>query len=453
VSSTLVSRPENEQSHVDGREPAYAALGLTPLADANLIEIAYWCQVELCHAEGLEQRDWRKRMSALNDARALLVGRTTSHPQPATPPIPHVDLPAPRRTGLAARAAVYVPIVLAAATVASILVLGLSGVASIMVLAGSILLGVILAVGLLRRVPLRQPPVEVSPADALGILALAPTAPLPLISLSYQYLSSRALAEDNLLRKSILDAAVKAALDERGEPDTPDDDAPASSDSPSTPRELDIAQPAISAALDRGGRAPVAADGDRTPPEPDAPGQDGHATREWYATSEPESAAASPRGTRRDPERLYTRGEPPRPAARGDADHRQGTDAGERVAVFLRIAHDGSTQSREVPLVDGRAYAIGSSYSASIRLPTDSVAAEHARLTIRRGRVLFHHIAEDAVSLVNGSETTWAVLEPGDLLELGDYRCRFTSPLGGSDDASAVEQDADRGAAPVSLTT
>jgi hypothetical protein len=123
------------------------------------------------------------------------------------------------------------------------------------------------------------------------------------------------------------------------------------------------------------------------------------------------------------------------------------------VAVFLRIARDGSAPSREVPLIDGRAYAIGSSYSASIRLAAPSVAAEHARLTIRRGRVLFHHIAPDATSLVNGSETTWAVIEPGDLLEVGEYRCRFTGPFGADDDRLAADEGAARDTEHVSLTT
>jgi pSer/pThr/pTyr-binding forkhead associated (FHA) protein len=79
-----------------------------------------------------------------------------------------------------------------------------------------------------------------------------------------------------------------------------------------------------------------------------------------------------------------------------------------------------------VPLEDGGVYTIGTAAHCQVALPANpGVAAEHARLTVRGGRVRFHHVAEAGASLVNGKPTTWAVLEPGDEIRVGPYVCRY----------------------------
>jgi hypothetical protein len=454
VSSTVVSRPADEQIHADACVATYAVLGLTPQADANLIEIAYWCQVELCHAAGLEWRDWRARLSELNEARAYLAGLATSRPALTPLPPPRVEPPAPRPTNRAVLAAVYAPTGVVAAATVGVAALGLWGATLIMALVSAVLFAVILAAGLLRRAPVSQPAIEVTSDEALRLLALAPAPPLPLVSLSHQYLSRRAQAEGDVLRRAVLDAAVALLVGGQDEPGAPEGDARTASDAGARSREGDAVRPPLPAPSDTGSDDTRAAtDADASLQVVETPGRNGHARTELNGSAVVEVVAAPRRKAERAPARPSAETGAVPPDAGRDGEAQGEGDADQRVAVFLRIARDGSTRSRELPLIDGRAYAIGSSYSSSIRLAAQSVAAEHARLTIRRGRVLFHHIAPDAKSLVNGSETTWAVIEPGDLLEVGEYRCRFTSPLGADDDRSAVEAGAGREPERVSLAT
>jgi hypothetical protein len=87
---------------------------------------------------------------------------------------------------------------------------------------------------------------------------------------------------------------------------------------------------------------------------------------------------------------------------------------------------EGEREIVTVVLRDSTVYAIGSAPDADVRLPVaDDVAAEHARLTVRRGRVLFHHVAEGADSFINGERAVWAVLETGDTLRIGANRCQY----------------------------
>jgi hypothetical protein len=95
----------------------------------------------------------------------------------------------------------------------------------------------------------------------------------------------------------------------------------------------------------------------------------------------------------------------------------------------LLLLH-GTTRLGEVVLENGRVYTVGSGRGADIVLAGHGaaeeapVAAEHARLTVRRGRVLFHHVGEQFESKVNGAATEWAVIEAGDEIEIGDYVLR-----------------------------
>jgi hypothetical protein len=94
----------------------------------------------------------------------------------------------------------------------------------------------------------------------------------------------------------------------------------------------------------------------------------------------------------------------------------------------------GPCESAEVqclPLANGGVYTIGAGERCDVRLPATEGAAvshDHARITIRRGRVLFHHIGDQGESRINGERAVWAVLEPGDTIGIGPYRCRLLAP-------------------------
>lgn len=98
----------------------------------------------------------------------------------------------------------------------------------------------------------------------------------------------------------------------------------------------------------------------------------------------------------------------------------------------LRVV-EGEREVVMLALRDGSVYTIGSGPHCEVRIPAPAragdgqVGAAHAQVTVGRTRTLFHHIAEDGVSLVNGEQTLWAVLEPGDELAIGPYRCVYNA--------------------------
>jgi hypothetical protein len=83
-----------------------------------------------------------------------------------------------------------------------------------------------------------------------------------------------------------------------------------------------------------------------------------------------------------------------------------------------------------------REYTIGTNPLSDVRLPLSAdaganrVGVEHARLTVRPGRVLFHHLAPAARSLVNDRPAVWSLLEPGDRLTIGPYECSYEAVAG-----------------------
>jgi hypothetical protein len=93
--------------------------------------------------------------------------------------------------------------------------------------------------------------------------------------------------------------------------------------------------------------------------------------------------------------------------------------------------HMGPRKVLSIALQPNRAYTIGTDPRSDVRLPnppgTDEVTVgfAHARLTVRPGRVLFHHLAEGVRSLVNDEPATWSLLEPGDRLGIGPYQCSY----------------------------
>jgi pSer/pThr/pTyr-binding forkhead associated (FHA) protein len=93
--------------------------------------------------------------------------------------------------------------------------------------------------------------------------------------------------------------------------------------------------------------------------------------------------------------------------------------------------HIGPQKVLSVALQPNRTYTIGTDPRSDIRLPASpesgkvEVGFQHARLTVRPSRVLFHHLAEGVYSLVNGEPATWSLLEPGDRLGIGPYQCSY----------------------------
>jgi len=83
---------------------------------------------------------------------------------------------------------------------------------------------------------------------------------------------------------------------------------------------------------------------------------------------------------------------------------------------------------------DGRAYPIGAEAavigsaedSCHIVLPGDGVAPDHARIWIRDGRCLLHHVGGmSRKTYVSGEEVEWVVLDPGDEVRIGGHRLVF----------------------------
>jgi hypothetical protein len=102
----------------------------------------------------------------------------------------------------------------------------------------------------------------------------------------------------------------------------------------------------------------------------------------------------------------------------------------------LRVL-EGGREVQSIPLRDDAVYTIGTGRHCDVQLPLAvgqgnvPIGAEHARLTVRRGRVLFHHVADDGYSLINGERMVWAVLDPGDEIGVGPYVCSYAdSPAG-----------------------
>ena len=69
---------------------------------------------------------------------------------------------------------------------------------------------------------------------------------------------------------------------------------------------------------------------------------------------------------------------------------------------------------------------LGSGSECQIRLETGegAVAEQHARVWLRDGRLMLHHLAPRHESLVAGRPVTWVSLETGDEVQIGPYRLR-----------------------------
>ncbi len=112
------------------------------------------------------------------------------------------------------------------------------------------------------------------------------------------------------------------------------------------------------------------------------------------------------------------------PAAAGGIGRNTGTPESGRG----RLVEAGTDAPRTFHLGGGPAIIGSSRRHCTIVLEGEDVAPEHARITMRDGRYMLHHIGGlRRKTLVGGREADWVVLEPGDELQVGGHRLVFHS--------------------------
>jgi hypothetical protein len=377
---------------------AFAVLGLDPTADADLVELAYWHHVDVCRATLLGSPSWRERMAELNQARALL-----SHIAPSpNATLTDGDAARPMLAGAPRMAAAFLPPLALMVFIVLTRTLGWDrgaiAAGGFAVLALSAFVG--LAVVTLLGRPAPQPaPQETNPYRLLRVL---PSADQSLMTIAYRHALRVASARNDAALLDALEAAyarvgtpaARTAYDLR----TAETDALMLAQ-PAPPAVPAVAPPKRGLALARSG------------------------ARSWLARA----MGALPRVRRTGATR-------PRPVASWETiDAEDGVPSPPRTAAEAPAPSVGTLrvldEEREVVTVvlrDTMVYSIGSDMQCDVRLPpADDVAGEHARLTVRRGRVLFHHLAAGSDSYINGERAVWAVLEPGDTVRMGSYRCQY----------------------------
>lgn len=439
VAAASQDSTQEQERDIRALDGAFSTLWLDPAADGNLVEIAYWCHVELLHDPDADESIRRHRLIKLNDARSRLAGVHTNGAAPHAT-IPSVELPVPRiarwalRGGIAAAATVT----LIAALVLWLLDLDRATAITVFVGVGCIV--AVLLWAFLAQAPRTASPLTMTPKEAYRHLRLRPGAPAPLVVLSHQYLRRGAITRDDAAELQVLDHA--ASVVSGSALSTTVAESPASGDTtgggpagadegileldgvhPERPEMQEYATELTDAAepaTDMGERSEAHEQPDGPDPAPELPSDS--------PAAPPSTVTASSDGTAGDrPSSGTTVGMARR--ERTPATRRPGGGLG--LAGLLVVTQGDSTRS--VDLIDGQIFTLGTGEGCEVRLNSDGngedvIAEEHARIAVRRGRVLFHHVAEEGISSINGSPVTWAVLEPGDELVIGAAACRFFAP-------------------------
>jgi len=91
---------------------------------------------------------------------------------------------------------------------------------------------------------------------------------------------------------------------------------------------------------------------------------------------------------------------------------------------------------RKLPLPH-KPVTIGADAACEVVLQGDAVAPSHARIWYRDGRFLFHRLDRPREVKVSGRPLDWAVLESGDVIEIGEHKLIFREP--GTADAPAPQ--------------
>lgn len=396
-------------------DDAFAVFGLTAAADIELVELAYWRHVDMSRSSQLSAPAWQARLTEINHAR-LMLSRVARRPGVILPPSE------PRAGQRGRRFKLMIP-VLAILTLAPVSYLvRLPNWDLWTVAAGAFIALAALTFGGLAVTAVIEsgaPPPQPREPDPYDLLCVLPEADQELIVIAYRHLLRVALLMNDEEALDVLERcyarlgtpAARAAYD------------------------LRAAQVAATP-LPAGDQAPAAAS---TPPaaRPKHSRRGGADPRQPVIERKRRWSFPRLRLSIRRPARAAA---PARPVARWTEEHdppEGATPVVSRAAAgtagTLRVLQ-GKREVLTLVLREGGMYTIGAGAHCDVRLPAapdavDSpVAAEHARLTTRRGRVLFHHLASSAVSLINGERAVWAVLESGDTLGIGPYSCQFAAP-------------------------
>lgn len=76
-------------------------------------------------------------------------------------------------------------------------------------------------------------------------------------------------------------------------------------------------------------------------------------------------------------------------------------------------------------VVGGKPVGIGSSARCAVRITDPSIQGEEARIWVRDGHLLLHRMTRLTDIAADGVSGGWTILQPGDLLDIGDHRFEF----------------------------
>jgi len=100
--------------------------------------------------------------------------------------------------------------------------------------------------------------------------------------------------------------------------------------------------------------------------------------------------------------------------------------AGPEAPSARLVVVEGPDSGQSVEL-GGQAVTIGADADCALRLSDAGgrVGGRHARVWLREGRFMLHHLDKRQTTLVGERTVDWAVLEPGDEIVIGPHRLRF----------------------------
>ena len=371
-------------------DEAAAVLEIDPGADADFVDLAYWRQVDLCRARLLGSPTWPARMQQLNHARTLMSAVARQHEADRaaeTSPPTSEQRRSPWATVAVLGAAALVLAIVGTARAAG-WDWGAIAAAAFGILA-LVTFATIVALTVADRRPPASPPRDENPYHVLHV---QPSAEQELIATAYRHRRRTVIAAGDVTELQTLEEAYAR-----------------------------IGTPSARAAYDLQAAA-------TTVPEP--------------APVRPRRRPASTWLTRLRRLRIRETGQPRRSLPNVHREPRHEVSEAPvpsadpaRAVGALRVRHDGR-EVRTLMLHDRSVYTIGRGPHCDVRLATDQadtdiIADEHARLNVRHGRVMFHHLASSATTLVNGEPAVWVVLEPGDTLTVGRYTCQYVDATDG----------------------
>ena len=103
--------------------------------------------------------------------------------------------------------------------------------------------------------------------------------------------------------------------------------------------------------------------------------------------------------------------------------------AGPETPSARLVVIEGPDAGQSVEL-GGQAVTIGADADCALRLSDAGglVGGRHARVWLREGSFMLHHLDKRLTTRVGEREVDWAVLEDGDEIVIGPHRIRFEIP-------------------------